>query len=275
MRSFHRFLPVLVAALAALPARAADSPSAAEDVISRLIERSKASADRAAGRWQSYRRVTVIESLDSKGEVTERKVKEHRVASTNGVEVVRLVKIDDHEPPERDARSEERKEKENRDRYAKPSGAKKRRPSDVVDETLFRRFNFTLTGQELVGGRTNFVLQFQPKENSGDGEIADRILGLLNGRIWVDAAEYELTRVDAHLSRTFEVLGGIAASIHQLDFAIDRVPLPDGSWATGSLRSEIQGRKVFSSLRSRMRVDQDSFEAGLVKPGTAEGGGMP
>lgn len=241
--------------------RAADQVTA-EEIIDRVIARSKERSEQAENHCYVCRRMTVIETLDGDGDVTERKTKEHRVAYTNGVETARLVKIDDQEPEVRNARKEERKERENREKYARPAAAKKRRGPDAVDESLIRRFNYTLSGTEVVAGRTNYVLSFQPKPDSKKGEVADRVLGLLTGKVWVDATEYELVRVDAHLSKAFDVLGGIAASINRLDFAIDRVRLPDGSWANSSLKSEVRGRKLFSTMHSKMNVEQDGFEVG-------------
>jgi hypothetical protein len=240
----------------------AAATASADEIISRMIARSKEQAEHPENKCFVCRRVTVIETLDSDGEVTERKTKEHRVASTNGVETARVVKIDGEEPEVREARKEEHKERENREKYVRPSAAKKRRGPEAVDESLIRRFHYTLSGTEVVAGRTNYVLDFRPKPVSKGGEIADRVLGLLAGRIWVDAEEHELVRVDAHLSKAFDLLGGIAASINRLDFAIERVRLSDGSWVNGTLKSEVRGRKLFSTMHSRMNVEQDGFEIG-------------
>ncbi len=273
MRAHQRVLFILIASAPAW-VRGETPVLSAEEIIERLVARSKVVAGQTEGHWHSCRRVTVVEELDDKGGIAKRKTREQQVVSTNGVETVRLIRSQEGTTAGDDAEGGEGERKDRGDRK-KESGRKGEKKSQTIDEEILRRFNYTQAGEEMVGGRRNHVLVFTPKPVKADADISDRLVGLLNGRIWVDATEFELTRVDAHLSRTFEVLGGIAASIQRLDLAIERVPLPDGSWETGKMQTEIQGRKMFSSLRSRYRMEQDGFETGTVLPARGAGGGQP
>lgn len=252
-----------------------ESHPSADEVVRGLVERIKSLPERHQGRAHVCRRVAVIETLESDGRVSERKTKEYRVAMTNGVETVRLVKVDDREPPAADARSEERRDREARERYGKSGSFKKRRGVEVVDESLLRRFEFTWVGFEVVAGRTNHVLGFtaRPAEAvhaAGQGMaqgFADRLMSQLQGRVWVDVEEHELARVEASLGRSFDVLAGVVASIQRLSLRIERFRLPDGRWVDGLFQTSLEGRKFLSSLRMRLRVEQDDYETAPVGPG--------
>ncbi len=247
------------------------SPSA-DEVVRGMVERLKSMPEIQLGRAHVCRRLTVFETLEADGSVSERKAKEYRVAVTNGVETVRLVRIDDHEPPVSDLRSEERRDREARERYAKPSAVKKRRGMEVIDESLIRRFDYQWKGFEVIAGRTNHVLEFvarPPESGKGSGNaFADRLMSQLQGRLWIDVEEHELVRVEARLGKSFDVLAGVVASIQKMTLLIERIRLPDGRWVDQRFQTAFEGRKFLSALRMRLQVDQDRYEtATAVNPG--------
>lgn len=242
----------------------------ADEVVRSMVERLKSLPERHQGRAQVCRRVAVIETLEADGRVSERKTKEYRVAMTNGVETVRLLRVDDQEPPEADARSEERRDREARDRYGRSSSFKK----VVASRSSTRRSSgasSTWEGFEVIAGRTNHVLRFAASATeSGRGApqgFADRLMSQLEGRLWVDAEEHELVRVEAGLGRSFDVLAGVVASVQRLSLLIERFRLPDGRWVDGRFHTAIEGRKFFSALRMRLQVEQDRYETGPADPG--------
>jgi hypothetical protein len=138
-----------------------------------------------------------------------------------------------------------------------------------IDEALIRRFRFQWLSNELVDGRWSHVLAFEPKEARASGRIADRVIGSLKGRVWVDAEVYEVGRIDAELEQAVSV-GGFIAELSDLEFLIQRRPLPSGDWVNVKLESHVSGRKLFDRFRGRMEVVQEQFE-----PVTQSAGGGP
>ncbi len=270
-----------------LPVFAAESSWTADQIIERLIARSEQAQPAGAGRWHRCRRVTIAEELDENGRVTRTKTRELRVASTNGVETVRpwkegeemVPESDDDDVIREDGDREVRKPKgkgRSKPESGSKSGRKGKKESRELGEEVFRQFQYTLEGEELVRGRTNFVLRFSGKPGLSGGDMGERLIRSFQGRLWIDATDFELSKVDARIGRTFDVLGGIAASIQKLEFQMERQPIADGLWETGMVATEIQGRKVFSSIRSRYRMEQDRFEGGRKVPtGSSVPGGQP
>src|SRR5690606_7060438 len=92
-----------------------------------------------------------------------------------------------------------------------------------------------------------------------DGPMADRILARLAGRVWIDAADFELARVEARLQRPLRFWGGLVGSLDELDFDLTRVRLADGTWVNATLGSHAAGRKAVVPFRARMAVEQEDF----------------
>jgi hypothetical protein len=142
----------------------------------------------------------------------------------------------------------------------------------VIDESLIRRFSYQWVGLEVIAGRTNHVLEFvaRPSESSkgSANAFADRLMSQLQGRLWIDAEEHELVRVEARLGKSFDVLAGVVASIQKMTLLIERIRLPDGRWVDQRFQTAFEGRKFLSALRMRLQVDQDRYEtATTVNPG--------
>ncbi len=208
------------------------------------------------GLHHAWRRVTVVEDLDSKGRVEKRRTKEHEVVGRGSVQEARLVKVDGREIPEKELWREGEREKENRSRYAQRSG---RKGNLELDEALIRRFRYQWLSNAIVEGRLNHVLAFTPSPGQDTGKIADRLLGQLAGRIWVDEQTFEVSRIEAQSLKRV-TFGGFLAELSRLSFEIERRPLPGGVWVNTRLDSQVEGRKLFDRFATRMEVVQEGFQ---------------
>ena len=234
----------------------------AETVIARFIERSRANSNRLATARITFLRRTTAEQFDAKGALTERKVKEQEVELRGFEQSVRLLRVDGREVSARDHAREDEEESGQRRRYTTRSDRSRRSNVDYLDEKLIRRFAYTLEGSEEIEGRRTYRLRFEPLAQRDAKEIADRVLGLLTGHLWIDAEESELVKVDAHLSREFSFWGGVVGSLDRLDLELGRQRLADGTWVNSRLNTRVSGRKVFSRFHGRFEVEQQDFRPG-------------
>jgi hypothetical protein len=265
-----RALALLLGGLVLAGASRAATPATnltVDAVLTRFIERSRSASNRLAHTRLVYLRRTTTEQFDPQGKLTERKSKEQRVELRGQEQQVRLVQLNGRAPSPAEAARETEEEGGHRKRYTARSGRGRRGNVDYLDEKLIRRFSYTFDGLEDVAGRPTFRLRFEPGPTPESQELADRVLGLLHGRIWIDAEDFELVNVEAQLSREFSFWGGVVGSLDRLDFALRRQRLPDGTWVNLLLASEASGRKVFSRFSGRMRVEQEDFQPLLAPAG--------
>jgi hypothetical protein len=239
----------------------ATAPSAPE-IIERFLARARAAADEEARQMVVYRRTTRIEDVGSKEEKARSRVREHAVTNKAGVVHARLVRIDDREPTEAEVASDWRKEGD-----ARKETTRRRRGPDFVDESMIRRFEYVLEGEEMLEGRRTYRLGYVPRSASGGGEKnIDRFLGLVAGKIWIDAAEFEMVRATAGLREPLKILGGFAASITRLEFDVLRRPVAPGCWCNVLLTSRAEGRRLFSGFSVRLDVEQADFRVLPISP---------
>ncbi|MBN9691911.1 MAG: hypothetical protein J0M24_16845 [Verrucomicrobia bacterium] len=236
--------------------RGADSGSPdVNQLIERMVARAQEGLSDTNGLQHTWRRVTVIEDLDSRGKVEKRRTKEHVVVGRGSVQEATLVKVNDQALPERELDRERKREGENQSKYAQRGG---RRGQLELDEKMIRRFQYQWLSNDWVDGRWTHVLAFTPLPEADSGKIADRVIGNLGGRIWVDAEVYEVARIDAQLTKKISV-GGFLAELNRLGFLIERRPLPGGAWVNTRLDSFAAGRKLFDRFSGRMEVVQEGF----------------
>ena len=248
--------------------RGADSGSPdVNQLIERMVARAQEGLSDTNGLQHTWRRMTVIEDLDSQGKVEKRRTKEHVVLGKGSLQEATLVKINDRPADTRELDRERKKEGENQSKYAQRGG---RRGQLELDEKMIRRFQYQWLSNDWVDGRWTHVLAFTPHPGAETSKVADRVLGNLGGRIWVDAEVCEVARIDAQLTKKISV-GGFLAELNRMGFLIERRPLPGGTWVNTRLDSFAAGRKLFDRFSGRMEVVQEGFE--LVPETDSSGSG--
>lgn len=260
--------------LASDPAPAVPQTPSAEEIVQRLLDRAEALTNRMEGVCVGCRRLTMIEELDSRGKSRDRKLKEHLVAITGQEQKATLVQMNGKPLSESDRRREERKEEGHREKFG---SRKERSPrkAQALDRALLERFRYQLKGTSEIEGRTVYEMQFEPAPGEKDGKVADRVLGKLQGRLWVDAAEYEPVRIEAELSDPVSI-GGFLAVMDEFRMTVVRRRLPSGYWVDERVDTHVGGRKLIQRFHGHMEVTQDQFTvvpSGEVGTGTTPASG--
>ena len=250
---------LLFASLAQL-SHGAEAPAlTADQVVQRLLERSRSTPDRIAAQCHSCVRFSLIEERDSHGDVKERVSREFAVEMHGAQQQLRILRLNERAPTEKEAKREIEHEAEVRKDYSERKGRKSAKGPDFLDEGILCRYSYSIDGMEIKQGRSSYVLRFSPKSKGSGKDIQDRALNLLAGRIWVDAEEFELVGVDARLTDRLEVLAGLAGDLERLDFTLERCRLPDGFWFNRSLKLRLDGRKLMSHFRVNSIMEQRDF----------------
>ncbi|MFO1461518.1 MAG: hypothetical protein U1G08_19205 [Verrucomicrobiota bacterium] len=255
--------------LVADPAAALPESPTTDEIVQRLLERAGTLTNRMDGICLGCRRLTVIEELDSRGNSRDRKLKEHLVAITGQEQKATLVQMDGKPLSESERRREERKEEGHREKFGSRK-EKSARQGQALDRTLLERFRYRLVGKSEIGGRHAYELAFEPIPEGRDGKVADRVLGRLQGRLWVDADEYEPVRIEAELSDPVSI-GGFLAVMDQFQMTVVRRRLLSGYWVDERVDTHVGGRKLVQRFHGHMEVTQDQFTVVPSRePGTGE-----
>jgi hypothetical protein len=111
--------------------------------------------------------------------------------------------------------------------------------------SLVGRFQFTLVGCETINDRPALVVDFKPKsDNLPVNNIKDRFINHAAGRVWVDAQDYALAKVDLHLTQRVNVFGGLVGAVWKCTYSFDRERADDGYWFVRHVDWHLEGRAL-------------------------------
>ncbi|HEX7614309.1 MAG TPA: hypothetical protein VF554_03425 [Thermoanaerobaculia bacterium] len=135
---------------------------------------------------------------------------------------------------------------------------------------LIGRFVIRVVGEETVEGRPAYVLDFWPDPAAPPAKsLGDRALNALAGRALIDAVDFQVRSVVAHLTKPLKVAGGIAANVREAEIVYTGQPLGGNLWFPCAVEIRLTGKKAvffrldtsfrfeFANLR-RFRVDTES-----------------
>jgi hypothetical protein len=246
--------------VASEPSTANASIPDASFIISRLIERAGlTNAPSSIVHFCCCRR-TLVEEFDEHGRVKIIHTKDHFVDSRGGEERVVLQKVDDRNPTPRDLRMD-RKEHPDASPNGKDHGKSGTHDESAeIDARLIKHFRYELLGTNVVGGRPAFHLSFEPRADDKVLPREDQIVGLMRGTVWIDAADYEVVKIDARLCESVEMLGGIVGALRKLSVVIERRRLSGNFWENAEIDTRFEIRKFFAVTRGHFQLQQDRFE---------------
>ena len=89
-----------------------------------------------------------------------------------------------------------------------------RQEREVVDE-LFRIYEITIVGRELIEGRSSIVVTFRPRPGVKPSNRTGKILQKFAGRAWIDEEDRQVVRADAELLDTFSYGLGVLARLYK------------------------------------------------------------
>jgi len=216
-----------------------------DDVVQRVLERAKTEKDRERefkARYH-YVRSKATEFRNAKGELKQRKAKtgaNHPTGALTADRQTRTARV-----------------KTESDGGGNPSAPVTDTHSNVrgrafeesdfpLNDELLKRFQFTLAGREVLGGRPVLIVDFQPaKKKLPVRNLKDRFINKAAGRAWVDETDYALVKADLHLTERVNVVGGLVGAVWEFTFGFIRERTPDGLWFTRNANWHLEGREVF------------------------------
>lgn len=95
---------------------------------------------------------------------------------------------------------------------------------------IIARFDFTLIGEEPVAGRPAYVIEFAPHQNLPVHQLMDPFINRATGTIWVDQADYAVSKARFHLKSSLKAAYGVVGQINDFSGTISRSRTPEGYW---------------------------------------------
>ncbi|HEX8188636.1 MAG TPA: hypothetical protein VF586_09805 [Pyrinomonadaceae bacterium] len=226
----------------------------------RDLSKNQEETDKRINDYTFTRKVTERE-LDDKGQLKKEKVTVfevypfagygwvHKLVSENGVpltpereakelkRVAEELEKAEREAPKRTEKRERRRAERREKRRAKAakSGAKgdegDEGEDDVEISTFLRACEFVSPRRERFRDRDVIVFDFRPRAGFEPSSRGESLVSKLSGVIWVDPAEWQVMRLEARLVESFNMGGGLLASVKPGSaFLFEQTRLEDGVW---------------------------------------------
>jgi hypothetical protein len=231
----------LAVLLLAWPGPAAHTEPAAggEEIAASIIARLE--GDIEALKLFSFRELSLVEHHDSGGEVRSRERELSEVFYRDGRRMRRLLSDD-----------------------AAKGGAPRADDANFDLKALAACFTFSAAAGATLVGRPALRLDFAARPGCLQSQAAGRtarILGNLDGRMWVDPEGYQLLRLEGYLRSPVTFGFGLLAKIDAFDLELVREAVSPGVYAMTEMEYRARGR-VFPARRFdvRSRRERSAFE---------------
>jgi hypothetical protein len=239
MNLFRKATAVFLIAAVSTLCRAVEDPSPGlAPILQHVQARAKLEADndRLFDQRYSYSREKITEFRNGAGQLKKRddKTSAHQAspASPAPAPATTTVVV----PQKNDAIS---------DTHTNVRGQPFKRNDFLQGGDLLDRFQLKLAGQEIVNGRPAWRLDFVPADKQPpERNLKDRFINKAAGRLWVDAAEYSLVKVDMHLTKQVDVALGLVGAVWKFTYSFERRRTDDGLWFTRQVDWHLEGREV-------------------------------
>jgi hypothetical protein len=215
---------VLVVALAAVVAAAAQSPDPRE-IVRRSVERDQMN-------WNLARDYTFVQRVqenrrDRRGNLTKTEIRTSEILIMDRKFFERLIAKDDKPLTDKE---KEKADREFEKELAKWRGKNEReRANALADQEKERRearefllevpeaYEFTLAGEESLAGRATWLIDAVPKSGYRPKSKRGQWLPKMKGRLWVDQAEFQWVKAEIETVATISfgfILARLAKGAH-------------------------------------------------------------
>lgn len=132
---------------------------------------------------------------------------------------------------------------------------------------LLARYDYGIAREEVIDGRPCYVIRFSPRHGLKTNGLAEHALSALAGEIVVDAADYQIRRVDAFLVEPVKVVGGLAARVDDAVVKYQAAPMgPAHRWFPCVVDLRLHGKKaLLLSLDVGYRYEFSNFKTFRVE----------
>ncbi len=105
---------------------------------------------------------------------------------------------------------------------------------------MITAFEFRLTGEAQVDGRSCWVLEAEPKLGYEPSTHEGRVLKGMKGHLWIDKATNQWVKVHAEVMKPVSFYGFLAKVGPGTEFDLEQAPVADGVWMPKAFRVNVR-----------------------------------
>jgi hypothetical protein len=243
--------------LLAAEAQRADPPLPEIHQLLREVQEHQKQLDKLRESY-TYTSFQTMQDIDPSGKVAKTQTEEHEAFFVNGHVIERQVKrngkpLDDHDQKketERVTKLVEKAEKTPRDESLEGPSITVSRLLEIMDVRNERRENYH--------GRPTIVFDFVGRKDAKTHGVLEDASKKLQGTVWIDEADRQVTHLDASFIDNFHVVGGLFANVQKgSNFHFEQGLVNGELWLPTGAEGTVQARVLLLKNYRQHFIERD------------------
>jgi len=252
-KSSMQCLLVMVAVSAALFAQtsAPENPQNQASVLDarQIVVQSLAATERS---WQARDHYTFTERdqdrrLDSLGQLKSENVEVTRMILVNGIHFEQLMERNGKLPSAEELKKSDKALEKLKHETPEEQTVRLRKVQENRSflQDLLEAFDFQLIGEEIVGGRSAYMLQSKPHPGYRPRGKYGKLFSKVEGKLWIDKQDFGWVRVDGEVTQSFSI-GLLVARVQRGSHIImEQTCVGDAVWVPKRLEMKASAKILF------------------------------
>jgi hypothetical protein len=252
-KSCMQCLLVMVVASAALFAQSS-GPEKLQNQASvldarQIVTQSLAATERS---WQAREHYTYTERdqdrrLDSLGAVKSENIDVTRMTLVNGIRFEQLMEHNGQPPSaeEQKKRDKDLEKLKHETQDEQTARLRKDQENKSFLRDLLEAFDFSVIGEEIVGGRPAYILQATPHPGYHAHGKYGKLFSRVEGRLWVDKQDFGWVRVDGEVTQSFSMGLFVARVQRGSHIILEQTCVGDAVWVPRRLEVRASAKILF------------------------------
>jgi hypothetical protein len=196
------------------------------------------------------------ETVDSKGRVTSKTIRESEVFNIGEEEVRHLIAkdgkpLEGNDKKKEDERFNKEFEKQTREARDPKKQAKQQEKDDAQLSDFLRAVRFTNPRRERFRGEEVIAADFGPNPDFKPHKAIENIIHQMAGVIWIDEKARDVARLEAHFNASVKIGGGVVGSLEKgSSFVFEQARVNDEVWLPTYAEVHLGGRFLFLKVKA-------------------------
>jgi hypothetical protein len=209
----------------------------------------------------TFREVQTVRQLDGHGNVKKVETEEHEVFFVNRHQIEKLVRKDGKDlTPDQARKEQDRVNKE----VLKISQKNSDNPDkdDITVARLLQIVTFSRPRRVVLNGRDTIAFDFAGDEHAKTHGRNEEALKKVNGTVWVDEADREVSRMSAILDENYHIGFGLLASVAKgSNVVFDQALIRNEAWLPTAIALHLQARALLvAGFRADIDIRFDQYK---------------
>jgi hypothetical protein len=177
-----------------------------------------------------------------------------RLMSVNGKELTAAEREKEDKRVQKEVEDiiKRREKKDQKDEQARAKGEKEKEDDGVEIKDILRISEITSIRREIFRGHEVIAFDFEPRKGFKPKNRDEDLANKLAGTIWVDEAAQQVARLEARLTDSYKIAGGMLASIGaSTAITFEQEKIDDEVWLPSAMEANLSARVLLLAKFNR------------------------